>query len=237
MKLKNTPITALTCAALLGSAALSQAALSIGDIISVNLAIPGATPTPSGAAVIGGLTDTWNQIVTPSAIWESSAAGTYSGLNTTTGAASGVSLTFGTGAVAHGISNAEPLDIYKSAFAIKPNTSATVNLSGLVAGTIVDLYLYSGGYTTAEGATFNFGTGAFTATNTVSQDTTYTLNNNYVKIAGLVADGSGNITGTWTAATPGNYSTFNGAQIAVVPEPSAALLGGLGMLALLRRRR
>ncbi len=90
-----------------------------------------------------------------------------------------------------------------------------------------------------EGATFDFGTGSFTATNTVSVETTYTLNNNYVKIAGLVADGSGNITGTWTAASSGNYSTFNGAQIEVtaIPEPSAALLGGLGLLALLRRRR
>jgi hypothetical protein len=235
--IKKTNVAALACVSLLGSAAMSQAALVIGDIISVNLVIPGSTPTPSGAAVIGQAGDTWNQVVSPSSVWESSAAGTYSPLVTTTGAASGVSLTFGAGAVAHGISNAEPLDIYKSAFAIKPNTSATVSLSGLGAGTIVDLYLYSGGYTTAEGATFDFGTGAFTATNTVSQDTTYTLNDNYVKIAGLVADGSGNITGTWTAATSGNYSTFNGAQIAVVPEPSAALLGGLGMLYLLRRRR
>jgi autotransporter-associated beta strand protein len=215
MKLKNSPLASLICVSLLESAALSQAEVSVGDIISVNLAIPGATPTPSGAAVIGGVTDTWNQVLTPSAAWESSAAGTYSGLTKTTGAASGVSLTFGNGAVAHGISNAEPLDIYKSAFAIRPNTSATVSLSGLGAGTTVDLYLYSGGYQTGEGATFNFGTGAFTATNTVSQDTTYVLNDNYVKIAGLVADGSGNITGTWTAATSGNYSTFNGVQIEV----------------------
>ncbi|MEY4243791.1 MAG: hypothetical protein RLZZ245_1376 [Verrucomicrobiota bacterium] len=238
MKLKNTPLAALTCAALLGSAALSQGALSIGDIISVNLAIPGDAPAPSGAAVIGGLTDTWNQVVTPSAAWESSADGSYSGLNTSTGAASGVSLAFAGGVTAHGIDNSQGPDVFKSSFGLKPNVpSATVTLSGLGAGTIVDLYLYSGGYVTGEGATFNFGTGSFTATNSVSVETTYTLNDNYVKIAGLVADGSGNITGTWTAATSGNYSTFNGAQIAVVPEPSSALLGGLGMLALLRRRR
>ena len=39
------------------------------------------------------------------------------------------------------------------------------------------------------------------------------------------------------AVRTGNYSTFNGAQIAVIPERSAASLGGLGMLCLLRRRR
>jgi hypothetical protein len=236
--IKKTNVATLACASLLGSAAMSQAALVIGDIISVNLAVPGTTPTPSGAAVIGGVTDTWNQIVTPSADWESSADGTYSGLTKTTGAASGVSLAFAGGVTAHGIDNTQGPDVYKSAFGLRPSVpSATVTLSGLGAGTIVDLYLYSGGYVTGEGATFNFGISSFTATNTVSVETTYTLNNNYVKIAGLVADGSGNITGTWTAATSGNYSTFNGAQIAVVPEPSAALLGGLGMLCLLRRRR
>jgi len=35
----------------------------------------------------------------------------------------------------------------------------------------------------------------------------------------------------------GNASTFDNLNITVVPEPSAALLGGLGMLCLLRRRR
>jgi MYXO-CTERM domain-containing protein len=35
----------------------------------------------------------------------------------------------------------------------------------------------------------------------------------------------------------GNNSTFDNLNVTVVPEPSAALLGGLGMLALLRRRR
>lgn len=36
--------------------------------------------------------------------------------------------------------------------------------------------------------------------------------------------------------TPGN-SAVNGFQLILVPEPSSALLGGIGMLALLRRRR
>lgn len=38
-------------------------------------------------------------------------------------------------------------------------------------------------------------------------------------------------------ATTNNTSTISNLSLTVVPEPSAALLGGLGMLALLRRRR
>lgn len=233
MKLKNTPFAALTCAALLGSAALSQAALSIGDIISVNLRSDNTSSTPTHAAVIGQIDDNWTQITGTG--WESVINGTY-GLNTTTGASSGVSMAFSGDANAHGNANAGNLDVFESGFFIGDGeTTATVTFSGFTAGTIVDLYLYSGGYTTGEGATFNFGTGAFTTTNIVDIETSYDLGGNYVKIGGLVADGSGNITGTWTK--PGSYSVFNGAQIAVVPEPSAALLGGLGMLCLLRRRR
>jgi hypothetical protein len=39
-----------------------------------------------------------------------------------------------------------------------------------------------------------------------------------------------------TGAT-NSYANFDEIQVNVIPEPSAALLGGLGMLALLRRRR
>ena len=35
----------------------------------------------------------------------------------------------------------------------------------------------------------------------------------------------------------GAAATLNGMQITAIPEPSAALLGGLRLLALLRRRR
>jgi hypothetical protein len=234
MKLKYTPLTALTCAAFLGSAAMSQAAVTIGDIISVNLRSDNTSSTPTGAAVIGVIGDTWTQITGTG--WESAINGTYA-LNKTTGASSGVSMTFSGQANAHGNANASNLDVFESGFFLgEGETTATITFSGFTAGTIIDLYLYAGGWTTGEGATFNFGS-AQTATNTVDIETTYNLGNNYVKFSGLVANGSGNITGTWT--NPNTYSVFNGAQIEVtaIPEPSAALLGGLGLLALLRRRR
>jgi MYXO-CTERM domain-containing protein len=51
---------------------------------------------------------------------------------------------------------------------------------------------------------------------------TYTTNPTITRV-GFVSDGSG-----------GQVSAF---QLTAVPEPTAALLGTLGMLALLRRRR
>ena len=64
-------------------------------------------------------------------------------------------------------------------------------------------------------------------------------NFNYARFNGLMADGSGNITLTFGINQEwANDFPINGFQlINTVPEPSAPLLGGLGMLALLRRRQ
>ena len=239
MKLKNTPLTALTCATLLGSAALSQAALTIGDLISVNLTGTNAeTVTPTGAAVIGAGSDTWTQVV--GANWNDSITSLSPiALNKTTGASSGATLTFSAGRAGGG-PNTTNLDVFEGSFFLNGpdgDSSSTITLSGLGAGTKFDLYLYAAaGHTTNEGATFNFGS-TQTATDTNTNETSYALGVNYVKYSNLVADGSGNISGTWAISSGANYSTLNGMQIAIVPEPSAALLGGLGMLCLLRRRR
>lgn len=53
---------------------------------------------------------------------------------------------------------------------------------------------------------------------------------------GLVPDGSGNIVITVASAAGTNW-ILNGMQIVSVPEPAAALIGGLGLIPLLRRRR
>jgi hypothetical protein len=61
---------------------------------------------------------------------------------------------------------------------------------------------------------------------------------NYARFDGLTADGSGNLTFSFGISQPfANDFPINGFQLVQIPEPGAALLGGLGLLALLRRRR
>lgn len=59
----------------------------------------------------------------------------------------------------------------------------------------------------------------------------------FTSFTGLTTDGSGRIIIRVTDTSAGTNPIINGALLTAVPEPSAALLGGLGMLALLRRRR
>ena len=63
----------------------------------------------------------------------------------------------------------------------------------------------------------------------------------FVTLSGLSTDGSGNlvITGTGTGGTVNRQDivVVSALHLTAIPEPSAALLGGLGLLALLRRRR
>lgn len=60
----------------------------------------------------------------------------------------------------------------------------------------------------------------------------------YVSFTGLTTNGSGSlvITGTGTSPRP-DIVVVSALHLTAVPEPSAALLGGLSLLALLRRRR
>lgn len=59
----------------------------------------------------------------------------------------------------------------------------------------------------------------------------------FTSFTGLTTDGSGNLIIRVTDTSVGTNPIINGALLTAVPEPSAAVLGGLGMLALLRRRR
>lgn len=56
---------------------------------------------------------------------------------------------------------------------------------------------------------------------------------NFARLDGLTPSGGNELA---FSMTPGN-SAVNGFQLILVPEPGSALLGGLGLLALLRRRR
>jgi len=58
-------------------------------------------------------------------------------------------------------------------------------------------------------------------------------------IGTFTADNTGSITFTLNGSSvdPNPTAMYNALQLRAIPEPSAALLGGIGMLALLRRRR
>jgi hypothetical protein len=65
--------------------------------------------------------------------------------------------------------------------------------------------------------------------------------NSFVTLSGLSTDGSGNLVivgaGTGGAGNRQDIVVVSALHLTAIPEPSAALLGGLGLLALLRRRR
>ena len=99
------------------------------------------------------------------------------------------------------------------------NDSLTQGLGATVAG--------------SGSTTFGDDGGAFTGTFTRATGTTSANanNSNFFRFEGLTAD-----SGTVNFSGPSRRA-INGIQFVAVPEPSTALLGALGLLALLRRRR
>ncbi len=234
---KNKAVATLASATLLASTALSQAALTVGEFVSISFRQDNAAAVPSGAAVIGQTGDVWNDIQVTG--WDQPVNGTYA-LNGVDGLSSGISLTLAGEAGSHGY-NGSNLPVYQSGFFLDQNDvggGATITFSGFTSGTIIDLYLYAGaGHTTGEGASFTFGGNTLTAVDSNVNENSYVQGVNFVKFSNLVADSNGIVTGTWTKAPGQSYSVLAGAQIVAVPETSTTLLGGLSALALLRRRR
>lgn len=223
--------SALT-AALITTPIVSHAAVVAGDIINGNFGIAGNT-TPSGAAVIGSAGDFWNNAFRTAG---GSGGVSATGLLLTDGTTnSGVGFSISNGAGNGSIYSTANPDVFEGDIFI---TTATpfITISGL-AGATIDLYIYAAsGSATGQGSTFTFGSTALSTTDTAGVETGYTNGVNYVKFSGLVADSSGNISGTWMRRVA-TYGVINGFQIMVVPEPSTVLLGALGLLALMRRRR
>jgi hypothetical protein len=119
--------------------------------------------------------------------------------------------------------------------------TATVTLSGLALGQQYELQFWVADYRQFP-------------PNTYARSLTLTAGNTSGALTYLQTDGSGfnqgavsgsYILGTFTAdnslqsitINAGDSVQLNALQLRAIPEPSAALLGGLGMLALLRRRR
>jgi len=145
-----------------------------------------------------------------------------------------------------GGNNGTPTGPYANLLANYALTFGTMDavISGLIAGNAYDLYLYSTANGQHQGARFTIGgdtrdvEGGPGVVGTPTSFIAYpTDDSNYTLYSGVVADGFGSITFNMT-----NYqaaAALNGFQIVgtFLPEPSTAMLLGLGGLLLRRRRR
>ena len=220
---------------------------NIGDHITTGSNFTGAAPENNG-------TKFWNSI-TPTNPFTSYAIP----LADSEGASSTATLTL-TGTVDIGytdglwadVSGPEIFDQW-----IKTNdnsTPFTMTIGGLDSSQTYDLIFYSDWYwpgagelpvtqtsgTGLSGTAYlnNIAGGDFGTAAPLTEDTAFGLadstEGNWMRLSGLTPDGSGNL----GFSISGTNAAFNGFQLVEnIPEPSAALLSGLGVLALLRRRR
>ena len=132
-------------------------------------------------------------------------------------------------------------------------TPGTFTLSNVPAGTY-NLFLYGANYDGTRGAAFTVSSGSALGglTSAINPGggplNTFILGGDYVEFTGVTPDGSGNITGTWSAVSNpisglSGEGDFNGLQlqfVAPVPEPSSmvlCLVGGVAGLTRVIRRR
>jgi hypothetical protein len=132
------------------------------------------------------------------------------------------------------------------------NPLGSFTLNNVAAGSY-DLFLYGANYNNDRGAAFSITIGGGTAMGGItsainaangSPASSFVLGQDYVEFVGVTPVG-GEISGTWGAVSnsiSGNSGEgdFNGLQlVAVVPEPAALALFGLGLggLCFLRRRK
>lgn len=224
MKTATIPST-LATALLLASLSTSIAAVVNIDINN------GGTATYSGVGAAPDLGTTWNSVNNPA----TGQGGTFSSgaLVDSFGGAS--TITFSAGVAEGSSSWGGGGDLFNDGIRAFNGNSASFTVGGLDSGLTYNIYLYSSnGSGTGEGA-------AFTITGFGTQNVSgsaggpgFVLGDNYVVFSGIT--GVTSLSGSYTNFT-NPHGPFNGLQVEAIPEPSAALLGGLGLLALLRRRK
>lgn len=119
-------------------------------------------------------------------------------------------------------------------------SSGTIDISGFSSGTI---YLLAGAFSSTLPVNLSMtGTGQTTLTadngtlSTAGNRNMYVFAYDFDNTGGLYDEISYSILNV-SASNTSNRARFMGVVVDAIPEPSAALLGGLGLLALLRRRR
>jgi len=230
-------------------------ALRISALIALFAVVPAQAQTVnvgfnSSYTGLGAASDsgtTWNNLTVTPPDYSS----TYGFLVTSTGGTSTVTISLSDpdaietyngspGAnVAPGLLNQV---LYANGGSDNPNSLGDFTVGGLTDGGKYNLYLYAvtGSLTGGRSTTFTVDSISQTVTNATNASS-FIAGNNYVEFAGLTANGSGDISGTWGAL--GNTGpVINGFQIqsvpAVVPEPSSlATMSLVGMALLLFCKR
>lgn len=186
---------------------------------------------------------TWNVVNTGTGNLSNSTV-SFSNLLSSTGVSSSHSLSIGL-VNTDGYSDQTPRDgvwtSYMTTSAVN-GEGPTITLSGFSAGEMVNLVLYTGNARWSGNNTgaFTFGDTTKTYAEALASSTMpLTEGVTYLRFDNLVPDSDGNITGTFgaLASEQEGLATFAGLQFEVIPEPSTALLTGLGLLAWLGRRR
>lgn len=214
------------------AATVLLASLTTGFATVVNIDINnGGSATFSGVGAAPDLGTTWNS-VNSSATGQ---GGTFSSgpLVDSNGDAS--TITFSAGVAEASATWSGGGDLFNDGIRAFNGNSASFTVGGLNSALTYNIYLYSSnGGGTGEGAAFTitgFGTQNVSGN---AGEPGYVLGDNYVVFSGIT--GVTSLSGNYTNFT-NPHGPFNGLQVEAIPEPSAALLGGLGVLALLRRRR
>lgn len=112
------------------------------------------------------------------------------------------------------------------------SSGISLTLTGLLANTRYDFSVYGGRDSNVASADITLLTGSALIGDT-------TVENRSLADFNITSDGSGAISFRYrdTSASTSDGSLLTAMSVTQIPEPSAALLGGLGLLALLRRRR
>lgn len=234
--------------ALIATAPLASAATTLINVDFDVTNSPGNVPSPltaTGGNVLGTTGDTWTSVsVTRNNSTGNATSVPTTSLNYSDNTASAVTLaitTFNNSIFTDKGANiaANQQSLMNDYLYLNGTQSSTITLSGFAANQQLDLVFYAqaiNSYSTTSGSTFTIGSDVRSTSETATTiGSTLIENTDYVKFSGVTANGAGVLTIAWSNVA--GQGALNGMQVQLVPEPSAALLGGLGMLALLRRRR
>ena len=134
---------------------------------------------------------------------------------------------------------------FGNSLALANTTATTMEIAGTTLGIDYDAIsvgtglTYDGALSLALGATFGAGSYTFNLFDFGSQSGSFDT----IALSGNYSGSLTNSLGVWTATTNSGNETWTFTQstgdlgLVVIPEPRAVLLGGLGLLMLLRRRR